>query len=210
MIPAGVLTFREFVMREPLPLATVQDGVFEFLRGRSDFVLSGAQAVNAYVDEPRMSQDIDILSARAAELAEEIRIDLANRFKIAVRVRTVANQMGFRLYQVRSMGNRHLVDVRRVATLPPSRIVDGIPVAIAEEVIARKVLACHRREGQPKADTDRRDLKMLLFKFPELKMADGAVRDRLADLGAEPEAVDLWHRLAAEEIVEPHEDDEFF
>ena len=30
----------------------------------------GAQAVNAYVSEPRMSQDIDLLSTRAGELAE--------------------------------------------------------------------------------------------------------------------------------------------
>ena len=49
-------------MSESLPLATIQEAVLEFLRGRDDAVMFGAQAVNAYVPEPRMSQDIDLLS----------------------------------------------------------------------------------------------------------------------------------------------------
>jgi hypothetical protein len=58
--------------REPLPLATIHDAVLEFLRGRDDAVLYGAQAVNAYVKESRMTmtQDVDIASDRAEELAE--------------------------------------------------------------------------------------------------------------------------------------------
>jgi hypothetical protein len=59
-------------MREPLPLATIQDAVLEFLRGRTDAVLFGAQAVNAYVDEPRMTQDADILSSRAEGFTESV------------------------------------------------------------------------------------------------------------------------------------------
>ena len=58
-------------MGEQLPLATIHDAVLEFLRGRDDAVVFGAQAVNAYVSEPRMSQDIDLVSTRATELAEE-------------------------------------------------------------------------------------------------------------------------------------------
>jgi hypothetical protein len=54
MFDAGVLTFLEFMMREPLPLATLQNAVLEFLRDRDDVVVFGAQAVNAYVDEPRI------------------------------------------------------------------------------------------------------------------------------------------------------------
>ncbi|MGZ3380991.1 MAG: nucleotidyl transferase AbiEii/AbiGii toxin family protein, partial [Isosphaeraceae bacterium] len=83
MFGDGSLTFREFVMREPLPLATIHDAVLEFLRGRTDAVLFGAHAVNAYVDEPRMTQDVDILSPRAAELAEELRVYLSGKFQIA-------------------------------------------------------------------------------------------------------------------------------
>jgi hypothetical protein len=45
--------------------------------------------VNAYVGEPRMTQDIDVLSLQAASLAEELRRYLSERFYIAVRVRMV-------------------------------------------------------------------------------------------------------------------------
>src|SRR5437667_290540 len=34
MFGDGSLTFREFIMREPLPLATIHDAVLEFLRGQ--------------------------------------------------------------------------------------------------------------------------------------------------------------------------------
>src|SRR5712691_7777502 len=47
MFGADVLTFREFMMGEPLPLATLHNAVLEFLRGRDDVVLFCAQAVNA-------------------------------------------------------------------------------------------------------------------------------------------------------------------
>ena len=60
-------------MHEPLPLSKIQEAVLEFLQGRDDAVLFGAQAVNAYVSEPRMTQDVDILSTRAKALAEELR-----------------------------------------------------------------------------------------------------------------------------------------
>ena len=52
-------------MGEPLPLATLQHAVLEFLRGRDDVVVFGAQAGNAYVNEPRMTQDLDLLSTHA-------------------------------------------------------------------------------------------------------------------------------------------------
>ena len=65
MLNAGVLTFQEFAMRESLPLSNIHSAVLEFLQGRSDVVLFGAQAVNAYVSEPRMTQDVNVLSIRA-------------------------------------------------------------------------------------------------------------------------------------------------
>ena len=52
MSDAGALTFQEFMMGASLPLATFQQTVREFLRGRDDAVVFGAQAANAYVDEP--------------------------------------------------------------------------------------------------------------------------------------------------------------
>src|SRR6516225_828901 len=97
MFGDGALRFQEFAMGEPLPLATVHEAVLEFLRGRDDAVLFGAQAVNAYVEEPRMTQDVDILSPRAVELAEELREYLNQRFHIAVRVRDIREGLGYRL-----------------------------------------------------------------------------------------------------------------
>jgi hypothetical protein len=114
MLDAGVLTFREFMMREPLPLATIQTAVLEFLRGRDDAVVFGAQAVNAYVNEPRMTQEIDLLLPRARELSEELREYLREQFHIAVWVRHVGEEQGYRLFQARKSGNRHLVDVRSI------------------------------------------------------------------------------------------------
>ncbi len=128
MFGDGSLTFREFAMREPLPLATIHDAVLEFLRDRDDAVLFGAQAVNAYVSESRMTQDVDIASPRAAELAEEVRVFLNQRFHIAVRVRNVRDGLGYRVYQVRKPENRHLVDVRPVDQLPPAQRVEGVLV----------------------------------------------------------------------------------
>ena len=104
MFSPGILTFREFAMQEPLPLATIQEAVLEFLRGREDMAVFGAQAVNAYVNEARMTQDIDLLSPRAEELAEELQEYLRERFHIAVRVRKVGDGRGFWVYQVRKEG----------------------------------------------------------------------------------------------------------
>ena len=103
-------------MREPLPLATIHDAVLEFLRGRDDVVVFGAQAVNAYVGK-RMSQDIDLMSTRAVELAEELRVHLSETF-IAVRVRWLATAKGIDLFRIHKPRNRHLVDLRSAESLP--------------------------------------------------------------------------------------------
>lgn len=196
-------------MNEPLPLAVLQDAVLDFLRGRDDAVVFGAQAVNAYVAEPRMSQDIDLLSTRAAELAEELRAFLSERFHIAVRIREVADGRGCRLYQARKSGNRYLVDIRLAQTLPPARRIAEVLVASPEQLVALKVIAYHQRRGQPKSGTDWRDLAMLLLAFPELKQNAGLVADRLHAESAGDEILNLWHEVVAQEIQTTDEDDEF-
>lgn len=137
-------------MKEPLPLAKVHDAVLDFLRNRDDAVLFGAQAVNAYVDDPRMTQDVDILSTRAAELAEELRSHLASLFHIAVRVQAVAQGKGFRVYQLREPKNRHLADIRQVEELPPTQLVAEVRVPLPEELIAQKIISLSSRLGQPR------------------------------------------------------------
>jgi hypothetical protein len=209
MFGADTLTFQEFAMQERLPLATIQNAVLEFLRDRDDLAVFGAQAVNAYVSEPRMTQDIDILSTRAAELAEELREHLSNRFRIAVRVREVGAGRGFRLYQIQKTGNRHLVDLRPIEALPPTQRISGVLVVSPAELIAGKVIAYHQRRGNPKSGTDWRDLAVLLLQFPDLKRQDGPVAERLKAAGASPSVMAAWQDLVAQDIQPADEDEEF-
>jgi len=196
-------------MREQVPLATIHDAVLEFLRGRDDAVVFGAQAVNAYVGEPRMSQDIDLISTRATELAEELRGYLSERFHIAVRVRVIGAGKGYRLFQIQKPRNRHLVDLRAVESLPRAERIEDVLVMSPPELIAQKVISYHGRRGQPKAGTDWRDLAMLLLTFPELKKEKGAVSEALKSSDASEETMKSWRELIAQELIEPDDDSEF-
>jgi hypothetical protein len=209
MFGDGALTFQEFAMREPLPLAVIHDAVLEFLRDRDDAVLYGAQAVNAYVTDPRMTQDVDIASTDARELAEELRKFLNKKFHIAVRVRTVLQGLGYRLYQVRRPENRHLVDVRPVEVLPPAQRVKKVLVVAPPELIANKVISMTQRAHKPKGLIDRADLYRLLLAFPELKTETGPVAERLRAAGASAEVLAAWKELVAAEIQPEDEDAEF-
>lgn len=196
-------------MGEQLPLAIIHEAVLEFLRDRNDAVIFGAQAVNAYVSEPRMTQDIDLLSSRAAELAEELRDHLNQQFHIAVRVREIGEGKGYRLYQVQKAGNRHLVDLRSVNKLPAARRIAQVLVLEPAELIASKVISFCSRRGQPKSGTDWRDLAMLLLTFPELKSESGPVTDHLQDAGAGAEVMKAWNELIATDFQSADEDEEF-
>lgn len=196
-------------MQEALPLATIQQAVLEFLRDRDDVALFGAQAVNAYVAEPRMTQDIDLLSTRATLFAEELRHHLAQRFHVAIRTRQVAEGRGLRLFQVRKSGNRHLVDVRAIEHLPDTQRISGVLVLAPADLIVSKVIAYHHRRGKPKSGTDWRDLAMLLLTFPELKQEHGLVAERLQTAQVAPDVLAVWRDLVAQELRLEDEDDEF-
>lgn len=194
-------------MHEPLPLSKIQEAVLEFLQGRDDVALFGAQAVNAYVSEPRATQDVDIMSNRAHEFAEELREHLSGRFHIAVRIREVKDK-GLRLYQVRKEGNRHLVDVRISSELPDSQSIEGVKVLTPVELIVSKVTSFISRYGKDKSWTDRRDLAVLLRRFPELKLVDGEVSRLLAKQDADQKTLNFWQELAEQELVAEDEDDD--
>lgn len=196
-------------MREELPLATIHEAVLEFLRGRDDAVVFGAQAVNAYVGEARMSQDIDLISTRAAELAEELRAHLSEHFHIAVRVRVIGAGKGYRLFQIHKPRNRHLVDLRPAESLPRAERIEDVLVMSPPELIAQKVISYQARRGQPKAGTDWRDLAMLLLTFPELKKGQGAVNKALESIGVKDDVIQTWNELVAQELIEPDDDGEF-
>ncbi|MBI2433485.1 MAG: hypothetical protein HYV26_11505 [Candidatus Hydrogenedentes bacterium] len=197
MFGEGSLTFQEFVMQEPLPITTVQQAVFRFLKGRDDVVMFGAHAVNAYVSEARMSQDVDIMAVNAKEIAEALRSFLAAEFHIAVRVRRVKEGIGYRIYQLRKPENRHLADIRNVERLPQSKLVDGVQVLTPELTIAGKVNASWQRRNHPKSDTDRRDIRYMLLAFPEWRKHPEKITVLLLAAGAAEGAIQLWNELAA-------------
>lgn len=201
-----MLTLREYLRQEPLPLVEIHRAVLDFIRGRGDAVLFGAQAVNAYVAEPRMTQDVDLISTRADGLAQELREALSGRFHIAVRVREVSHGQGFRIYQVVAPKNRHLVDLRQVDVLPPHRSIGEIAVVEPAELIAGKVISYHQRRAHPKSGTDWRDIMELLLAFPALKTASGPVRDRLDAARASESIVRTWNELV-ETCIQPDPDD---
>jgi len=196
-------------MREPLPLATIHQAVLEFLRGRDDVVVFGATAVNAYVSEPRMTQDIDLISRRAAELAEEVRAYLSEHFHIDIRMRVIGDGKGYRLFQIQKTGNRHLVDVRSTKFLPSAQRIEEVLVITPPELIARKVISYHSRREQPKGFSDMRDLAMLFLTFPELKSESGIISERLQSLGASEAVMSTWRELASREISPPDDEGEF-
>lgn len=209
MFNPDMLTFQEFAMSEPLPLAIIQQAVLAFLRNRDDVALFGAQAVNAYVAEPRMTQDIDLLATQAPVFAEELRQHLAQQFHIALRIREVAEGRGLRIFQVRKAGNRHLVDVRAIDRLPDTQRIAQVLVIAPADLIASKVTAYYGRRGKPKSGTDWRDLALLLLTFPELKQEQGLVAERLQAVGATPGALAVWRELVAQELTLPDDDDEY-
>lgn len=188
------LTLREFMTDEPVPLATIFREIGSLLAAREDAVVFGAHAVNAYCEPERMTADIDVLSTDAARLADDVRVLLSEGFRIAVRVREIAPG-GFRVSQLRKPKNRHLVDVRQVAQLPPFREIGRIRVADPVELAAMKAIAMAARKGQEKGLSDRLDLHRLLRAFPELRAEDGPVPERLAALGADIASVAAWREV---------------
>jgi len=205
MLNADVLTFQEFAMREDLPLSKIHQTVLEFLQGREDVVLFGAQAVNAYVSEPRMTQEVDLLSTRAKEFSEELREHLSETFHIAVRVRVIGDAKGFRIYQTRKESNRHLVDVRQIENFPETQTIENIRILSPLELIVSKVISYHSRRGKPKSGTDWRDLAVLLLRFPELKEK---VAENLRAKKVGETVLETWAEIASQDFQFENEDED--
>lgn len=207
MLNADVLTFQEFVKHETLPLSKIHQAVLEFLQGREDVVLFGAHAVNAYASEPRMTQDVDLLSTDAKNLAAELKKFLSEKFHIAVRVREISDK-GLRIYQVRKEGNRHLIDIRPVVEFPETRVIEKIKVLSPDELIASKIISYQARRGKPKSGTDWRDLAVLLLQFPELKSETGEVSEILRQREVDEKVLDAWREIVAQDLRVEDEDED--
>lgn len=204
MLNAGVLTFQEYAMRETLPLATIHEALLDFLRGRKDAVLFGAIAVNAYVSEPRMTQDIDLLSTDAKNLAEELKSFLSDKFHIAIRIREIGDK-GLRIYQVRKEGNRHLIDVRLIEKFPEMEIIEEIQILSPLELIVSKVISFQSRYGKPKSWTDRRDIAVLILRFPELKEK---VSENLRSKNVSEAVLETWAEISSQDFQFEDEDED--
>jgi hypothetical protein len=206
LIDDAPLGIGEYLMGEELPLSTIFRAVAELLRERDDVVIFGAHAVNAYATVERMTEDIDVLSTDAAGLAEHLRRSLSDRFRVAIRVREVVPGEGFRVYQIRTPKNRHLIDVRRVDVLPPFEIRDGLRIAAPLELVVMKTIALAGRRARPKGGTDLADIRRLLLAFPELQRSS-AVADRLVAIGAGAPTLAVWSEIASTPIEPDDADD---
>ena len=194
-------------MNESLPLGQIHQTVLKFLQERKDVVLFGAQAVNAYVDVPRMTEDVDVMAIHGEALSKELCAHLHQAHKIAVRVRNVASGKGYRIYQLRTPTNRHLVDIRQVDALPVWQLIDDICVIDPVELLALKIISMSARSHTPKGQTDKADLMRLLITFPEYKSIDNAVVKSLNRLSATSMAHQAWIDLVARDIQPDSNDD---
>ncbi len=152
-----------------------------------------------------MTQDVDLLSTRADELAEELKDFLSGKFHIAVRVPEI-KEKGFRVYQVRKEGNRHLADVRIVNEFPKTLTIENIRVLSPAELIASKVISFQSRYGKAKSWTDRRDLTLLLLRFPELKTETGEVEEILRREEANETILKFWNEIVEQDLQIEDED----
>jgi hypothetical protein len=141
-----------------------------------------------------MTEDIDLMSTTAEALAEEIREFLHETFQMAARVRRVASGKGFRVYQLRSENNRHLVDIRQVEEFPRSQTIEGLTIVAPADLIALKVISSTLRAGTPKALTDQADLMRLLLAFPQHKTSQGEVADALQTFDADANVQATWQK----------------
>lgn len=195
------LTLREFVTREPLPLATIFAELLSYLSRRDDAVLFGAHAVNAYCEPERMTADLDLLATDAERLAEDLREHLAERFRIAARVRTIEPGVSYRVYQLREPRNRLLADLRQVSELPPHRSFEGVRVIDPIELAAMKAMSMVARKDREKGLSDRLDLHRLLRAIPEIRTERGAVFERLGACGASEAVLDAWAEVVREPLL---------
>ena len=151
-----------------------------------------------------MTQDIDLLSTDAKNLAEKLRVFLSEKFHIAVRVREIGDK-GLRIYQVRKEGNRHLIDIRLITEFPETDIIEEIQILSPLELIVSKVISFQSRYGKPKSWTDRRDVAVLLLRFPELKEK---VVENLQTKNVSEAVLETWAEIERQDFQFEDEDED--
>jgi hypothetical protein len=203
-----MLTAAEYHMRETLPIFRIQEAIFEFCRGQPDIAIFGAHAVNLYVADARMTQDVDILCLNPAAVAAALARRLGELFQVTVRVREFRPGLSYRVFQLRAEGNRHLADTR-LAEFPLTDVVeqDGIRYVGLALLTALKVMALVRRKLAPKGATDLADVRRILLGHPELRQDEGDVAMAIRLAGGVDAELRQWRALLAEPAVTDEETD---
>jgi hypothetical protein len=193
-------------MKEPLPLATVQEAILDFCRGRTDVCVFGAQAVvHLMADDPERT---------ARELVKHLAEVFPNQ--MAARVRAVRREdrvLGYRVYQRRGKdrgGNRHLADVR-VLDVPRARIVSigGVQYTDGPLTLAMKVHAATVRSNLAKKLQDQADVVRLITAMPQTRLDE--LEPLWAKLGSPASARETFEQLRAGALAHPPTDeDEFY
>ncbi len=211
-----MLALAEYIMREPLPLATIQEAILAHCRGRPDLCVFGAQALSIHTGVPRMTQDVDIMAEDPAAVANQLATYLSERFPhhMAARVRVIQRGdrvLGYRVYQQRSDdrgGNRHLADLR-VLDVPREALQtsDGIQYTGPELTLAMKTHAATVRTNRIKRGQDRVDTLRLMRAMPDISAAD--LESLWVAVGAPPDVRRVFEELSEEarDSAETDEDD---
>ena len=200
---AECLTLHEFNQIMDVSLSDIQRSLLTFLQKRSDVVIFGAYAVNAYLkpSEVRMTTDIDIQALQGQLLVAQISDRLRQEFYIATRSREVKLNQAWRIYQVLKSGNRHLVDIRQVDRLPEFEVINQIQVLSPLELIISKIISAYARQNQPKGFSDLRDLYSLILTFPQLV--------NQIKIPSENERIrDFWNDVQLQQIAFPQLDED--
>jgi len=136
--------------------------VLEFLRGPRRPLFFLERRLLTPTSPSAHESGHDLVSTRAAELARSCREHLANVSMLPFACERLAKTKDIASFKFRNR-NRHLVDLRKVESLPHAERIEDVLVNLSADLIAQKVISYHGRRGQPKAGTDWRDLAMLLF-----------------------------------------------
>jgi hypothetical protein len=76
------------------------------------------------------------------------------------------------------------------------------------DLAAIKAISMTARSGQEKGLSDRLDLHRLLRAFPELRVDEGSVAERMRALGASEPAFAAWREVAARPLASGEDDPE--
>ena len=88
---------------------------------------------------------------------------------------------------------------------PETEIVENIQILSPLELIVSKIIAFQSRYGKPKSWTDRRDLAVLLLRFPELKEKVSAV---LKEKNVGEAVLETWAEIESQDFQIEDEDED--